>query len=148
MFKKRKSAVLEMRAEIAAKQMRYFRLFSQTALFYQLIPSAKRAGFALIEHDDLEKEAAFHWAASGDDIDFVFHVSFNNADQVAVLADSCRDIYGLIMISHSHLPNISVEIKSELAKHEFGANAVRFRKILLTFPDFDGGTEDFNATLS
>jgi hypothetical protein len=144
MFNWQNSAVLEMRAESAAKQMRYFRLFSQTALFYQLIPSAKRAGFALIEQDDLKKEAVFHWAASADDIDFVFHVSFNKADQVAVLADSRRDIYGLIMLSHSHLPNISVETKSELAQHEFGANAVRFREILLTLPDFDGGTGDLS----
>jgi hypothetical protein len=36
------------RAEIAAKQMRYFRLFSQKGSFEGLGASAKRAGFEMI----------------------------------------------------------------------------------------------------
>ena len=54
-----------------------------------------------------------------------------------MIAESQRDIFGLIMISHSHLPKIGVEMKPLLQKHELGRNARQFREILLTFPDFD-----------
>jgi hypothetical protein len=142
MFDWLKSPKLLERAEVAAKQMRYFRLFSQRGSFGELSASAKRAGFELIQEDAFgRKEAGFQWAADGAQLDFSFHVSFENPEAVSVIAESYRDIFGLVMISHSHLPKIGIEAKPSPEKREFGRNADRFRKILLTFPDFDGGVE-------
>jgi hypothetical protein len=140
-----KSPKLMERAEIAAKQMRYFRLFSQRENFEGLIPSATRAGFAVLHKGDFEPEAAFQWAVG--EADFTFHVSFEDPDAVSVIAESYRDIFGLVMISHSHLPKISIEIKPSLEKNELGRNAQLFRKIVLTFPDFDGGFEELLGRL-
>jgi hypothetical protein len=141
MFDWLKSPKLLERAEAAAKQMRYFRLFSQKGSFGEMGASAKRAGFELIHEDAFDKEAGFRWAADAAQPDFVFHVSFENPDRVSVIAESYGDIFGLVMVSHSHLPKIGIEAKPSLGKHELGRNADRFRKILLTFPDFDGGVE-------
>ena len=125
------------RAEIAAKQMRYFGLVAKKTSFSELIPSAKRAGFALLEEDTERKKAGFQWAAGNPD--FRFFVSFENPDKVSVVAESCAgDIFGLVLVSHSHVPNISVDTKPWLGSHELGRNATRFRNTLLTFPDFDG----------
>jgi hypothetical protein len=124
------------RAEIAAKQMRYFGLVAQKSSFSELLPSAKRAGFTLLNKDIERREAAFRWAAGKPD--FVFSVSFKHADRVSVVAESCGDIFGLILISHSHVPNISVETKPSLGNDDLGRNALRFQGILLTFPDFEG----------
>jgi hypothetical protein len=66
-------------------------------------------------------------------------VSFENPEAVAVSAESYGDIFGLVMISHSHLPKIGIEAKPSL---EVRRNAHQFRKILLTVPDFDGGFEE------
>ncbi len=76
MFDWLKSPKLLERAEIAAKQMRYFRLFSQRGTFDELIPSARRAGFVVLYSGDFEQEASFQWAAA--DPDFTFHVSFKD----------------------------------------------------------------------
>jgi hypothetical protein len=124
------------RAEIAAKQMRYFRVFSQRGSFEGLGASAKRAGFEMIYEDVLGKVAGFRWAADGDP-DFTFLVSFADPEAVLVTADSYGDIFGLVMTSISNVPKIIVEAKPWLAKDEFGRHARVFRKILLTFPDFD-----------
>jgi hypothetical protein len=124
------------RAEIAAKQMMYFRLFSQKGSFEGLGASAKRAGFEMIYEDALGKVAGFRWAADGDP-DFTFVVSFGDPEAVLVTADSYGDIFGLVMTSISNVPKIIVEAKPWLAKDEFGRHARVFRKILLTFPDFD-----------
>jgi hypothetical protein len=123
------------RAEIAAKQMRYFRVFSQKGSFEGLGASAKRAGFEMIYEDVLGKVAGFRWAADGDP-DFTFLVSFGDPDAVSVTADSYGDIFGLVMTSISNISNIIVEAKPWLGKHEVGRNTHLFRKILLTFPDF------------
>jgi hypothetical protein len=131
-----KSPKLLKRAEIAAKQMRYFRLFSQKGSFEGLAASAKRAGFEMIYEDPFEKVAGFRWAADGDP-DFTFLVSFADPEAVLVTADSYADIFGLVMTSISNIPKIIVEAKPWLAKHELGRHARAFRKILLTFPDFD-----------
>lgn len=128
------------RVEHAAKQMRYFRLFTQTATFAELGPSAKRAGFVENDRDDEQKEASFRWAAG--EPDFVFFVSFEDPEAISVIAEAYGDLYGLVMVSHSNLPNISVELKPSLEKHEVGRNAISFRKILLKYPDFDGGTDE------
>jgi hypothetical protein len=122
-----KSPKLLKRAEIAAKQK---------GSFEGLGASAKRAGFEMIYEDPFGKEADFRWAAEGDP-DFTFYVSFGDPEAVLVTADSYGDIFGLVMTSVSNIPKIIVEAKPWLAKHEFDQNAHCFRKILLTFPDFD-----------
>jgi hypothetical protein len=131
------SSDLVERAEIAAKQMRYFGLAARKSSFSELTPSAKRAGFALLKEDTVRKEARFQWATGKPD--FTFSVSFENPDRVSVIAESCAgDIFGLVLVSHSHVPNISVETKPWLGNDELGSNALRFRNTLLRFPDFDG----------
>jgi hypothetical protein len=140
MFDWLKSPKLLERSEAAAKQMRYFRIFSQRGNFPELAPSATRAGFTLTHQDDFDQSAVFQWAAG--EVDFAYHVSFENPDAVSVIAESHRDIFGLVMLSHSHLPKISVEMKPSLEKREVGRNAEQFRKLMLRFPDFDGGFED------
>jgi hypothetical protein len=87
-----------------------------------------------------------HRPSEGDH-DFTFLVSFNDPEAVTVTAESHGDIFGLIMTSVSNVPNISVEAKPSLAEHELGLNAHVFQKILLTFPDFDGGFEDLLGRL-
>jgi hypothetical protein len=144
MFGRLKSPKLPERANLAAKQMTYFRLFSQKGSFEGLAASAKRAGFEMAYEDTLHKVAGFRWAADGGRADFIFLVSHENSDAMSVIAESRRDISGLIMISHPHRPKISVEMKPSLEKHELGRNARKFREVLLTFPDFDGGAEEFS----
>jgi hypothetical protein len=124
------------RAEIVAKQMRYFGLVARKSSFSELLPSAKRAGFALLNDDAERKEAGFQWATG--EPDFIFSVSFEHPDRVSIIAESRGDIFGLVLVSSSHVPNISVETKPWLANHELGGNALRFRDLLLKLPDFDG----------
>jgi hypothetical protein len=132
-----KSSDLVQRAEIVAKQMRYFGLAAKKLSFSELTQSAKRAGFALLKEDTERKEAGFQWATRKPD--FAFSVSFEIPDRVSVIADSgAGDIFGLVLVSHSHVPNISVETKPWMGSDELGSNALRFRNSLLGFPDFDG----------
>jgi hypothetical protein len=126
---------LEERAANAAKQMKYFGLFAQRSSFSELLPSAKRAGFALLNEDTKRKEAAFQWGTG--EPDFIFSISFEHPDRVSAIAESCSDIFGLVLASHSHTSNISIETKPWLGSHDLGRNALLFRDILLTFPDFD-----------
>jgi hypothetical protein len=135
------------RAEIAAKQMRYFRLFSQKGSFGELGASATRAGFEAAYENAFEREAGFQWPSEGDP-DFRFLVSFYDPEAVSVTAESYGDIFGLVMTCVSNLPKISIETKPLLAEHELGRNALVFQKILLTFPDFDGGFEDLLGRLA
>jgi hypothetical protein len=137
-----KSAKLPERAKLAAKQMKYFHLFSQKGSFEGLAASAKRAGFEMEYEDVRQKVAGFRWAVDGDQSDFIFLVSYENSDAVMVIAESHRDIFGLIMTSHSHLPKVAVEMKPSLEKHKLGRNALPFREILLTFPDFEDVAEE------
>jgi hypothetical protein len=74
------------RAEIAAKQMRYFRLFSEKGSFGELSASAQRAGFEVTYEDAVEKEAGFQWPSEGDP-DFTFLVSFVDPEAVTVTAE-------------------------------------------------------------
>lgn len=143
MFKWRKSTGFLERAEATAKQMRYFRLFSQRGQFDQLCASARRAGFEVIYQVDLDREAAFRWVADADHPDFTFHLSFEDPEAVLVTAESYGDIFGLIMTSSSNLPKINIEPKASLEQHELGRNALQFRRTMLTFSDFDDGTEAF-----
>jgi hypothetical protein len=119
------SPKLVARAEIAAKQMRYFRLFSQKGSFEELPASAKRAGFEMKCEDALGKAAGFHWAADRDP-DFAFFVSFGDPEAVSVSADSHGDIFGLVMTSISDIPKIIIEAKPWLVEHEFGRNGISF----------------------
>jgi hypothetical protein len=108
------------RAEIAAKQMRYFRLFSEKGSFGELSASAQRAGFEVTYEDAAEKEAGFQWPSEGDP-DFTFLVSFADPEVVTVTAESYGDIFGLVMTSVSNAPKISIEAKPSLAENEFWA---------------------------
>jgi hypothetical protein len=110
------------RAEIAAKQMRYFRLFSQRGLFVELGASASRAGFEMTHQDFFEKKAGFHWRSEADR-DFRFLVSFEDPEAVTVTAESQGDIFGLIMTSVSNIPRIGIETKFSLVEDGFGENA-------------------------
>jgi hypothetical protein len=142
MFSWLKLPRLDERAEAAAKQMRYFRLFSQRGSLDQLGASALRAGFEIIRENTLE--TAFQWASDADHPDFTFHVSFDDLEEMSVTAKSCRgDIFGLVMTSFASQPKIGIEKISSLEEHELGRKAQQFRKIMLTFPDFDDGIEDF-----
>jgi hypothetical protein len=136
------SPKLQERAEGAAKQMRYFRLFSQRGSFDELGASARRAGFK-ITHEDVF-EARFQWAGSTGDPDFTFRVSYDPLEAVSVTAESCqRDIFGLVMTSVATEPTIVVEMKQSLEEFRIGRNADQLRRILLAFPDFDDGMEQF-----
>jgi hypothetical protein len=138
----RKSTRIEERAEAAAKQMRYFRLFSQRGAFDQLGTSALRAGFNVVHEDALE--ARFQWAAHSHHPDFTFHVWFDERDAMSVIARSCPgDIFGLVMTCLANETNISVEKQASLEEHELGRHAIQFRDQMLTFKDFDDGIERY-----
>lgn len=123
-----KSPKLLERAEAPAKQMRYFRLFSQRGSFDELSASATRAGFKVMREDAFDKEASFRWAAEADRPDFTFHLSFANPTAASVTAESYGEISGLVMTSISSLPKIGIEAKTSLENHELGRNAHQFRK--------------------
>jgi hypothetical protein len=122
------------RVKMVGQQMRYFALVARKCSFNELFASARRAGFTLLSEDPQEKEARFRWGLS--EPDFIFSVSFKDPEKVSVVAESCGDILGLVLVSHSHVADISVETKPWLGSDELGPNATRLRDILLTFPDF------------
>jgi len=124
------------RASNAARQMRYFGLAAKRSSFSELLLSAKRAGFTLLNEDTQRKEAMFQWSAG--EPDFIFSVSLGDATRASIVAESRGDIFGLILTGYSHVPNISVETNPSLENKELGRNALVFRDMLLTFPDFDG----------
>ena len=123
------------RASNAARQVRYFCLAARRFTFSELILSARRAGFAQLDENSQLKEAAFRWAAGEPDL--VFSVSFANPARISIVAESQADILGLILTAYSHIPTVSVEINPSLENKELGRNALLFRDMLLTFPDFD-----------
>jgi hypothetical protein len=125
---------LSQRAKTADQQMRYFGLVVRKCSFSELFPSASRAGFTLVSKDPQEREARFRWALG--EPDFIFSVSFKDPEKVSVVAESCGDVFGLVLVSHSHVTDISVETKPWLGSDELGPNALPLRDILLTFPDF------------
>lgn len=123
------------RASHAARQMRYFGLVAQKSSFNEVLPSARRAGFILLNQDKQLKEATFQWSTG--EPDFIFSVSFNDVARASVIAESRGDIFGLILTSYWHAPSISVETNPSLGNRELGRNALLFRDVLLMFPDFD-----------
>ena len=135
------SPKLQERASAAAKQMRYFRLFSQRGSFEELSASARRAGFRVIHEDPFELH--FQWAKT-DHPDFRFRFSYEDPASVSVTAESCqRDIAGLVMTSVASEPTIVVEMQQSLEEFRIGRYAHQLRRILLTLPDFDDGMEQF-----
>jgi hypothetical protein len=123
------------RASIAAKQMRYFGLAAKSLTFNDLLPSAMRAGFTQLNADTQRKEVTFQWSVGEPDL--IFLVSFNDAGRTSIVAQSCGDIFGLILTCYSHPPSISVETNPLLVNKELGRNALLFRDMLLIFSDFD-----------
>jgi hypothetical protein len=123
------------RASNAARQIRYFRLAARQFPFNELILSARRAGFVQLDEDPQLEEATFRWA--GGEPDLVFSVSLANPARISIVAESQADIFGLILTAYSHIPTISVETNPSLGNKELGRNALMFRDMLLTFPDFD-----------
>ena len=126
---------LMQRASNAARQMRYFGLVAKRSSFSELLPSARRAGFTPLSEDRECKEATFKWSAG--EPDFIFSVSFNDAARASIVAESCGDIFGLMLTGCSDVPSISVETNPSLENNELGHHALLFRDILLMFPDFD-----------
>jgi hypothetical protein len=123
------------RASNAARQMRYFGLAAKQFSFEELIPSARRAGFTQLVKEPRLKEASFQWA--GGEPDLIFSISFGDPARISIVAESQADIFGLILTGYSHIPTISVETSPALENNELGRNALLFRDMLLTFPDFD-----------
>jgi hypothetical protein len=124
------------RASNAARQMRYFGLAAKQFSFDELIPSSGRAGFTQLTKDPQLKEASFQWGA-GREPDLIFSISFGDPARISIVAESQADIFGLILTGYSHIPTISVETNPALENNELGRNALLFRDMLLTFPDFD-----------
>jgi len=123
------------RASIAARQVRYFRLAARRFSFEELTSSARRAGFIRSDEDHRLKEAKFRWAAGEPDL--VFSVSFADPARVSIIAETQADIFGLVLTAYSHIPTVSVETNPTLENKELGRNALLFRDMLLTVPDFD-----------
>ena len=64
-------------------------------------------------------------------------------------AESCqRDILGVVITSVASESTIVVEMKQSLEDFRLGRNADQLRRILLTFPDFDDGMEQFFRRVS
>ena len=122
------------RAKIVAQQMRYFGLVARKCSFDELVPSTERASFVLVSEDRREKEARFTWNSG--EPDFVFSLSYKDADKVWIIAESRADILGLVLVSHSLSPQISVGTKPWLGGDQLGPRALQFQELLLTLPDF------------
>ena len=122
------------RAKIVAQQMRYFGLVVRKCSFDEVAASAKRASFALLRQDHQAKEVRFTWSLG--EPDFVFSLSYKEADTVWIVAESRADILGLILVSHSLSPDISVGTKPWLGSDDLGPHALQFQELLLTLPDF------------
>jgi|SRR6185437_3122723 len=120
------------RAKTVGRQMSYFLLATREASFEELLLSASRAGFTLVNKCPQEKGACFRWSIG--EPDFTFSVSFKEPKKVEVVAESCGDIAGLVLVGHSHVNEISMDTKPRLPREELGPNAIWFREILLTFP--------------
>ena len=116
---------LVQRAKVVGQQMRYFTLAASKCSFSELLLSARRAGFTLLNENARDQEARFRWTVG--EPDFVFSVSFKDPHKVALVAESSGDILGLMLVSHSHVADISVEIKPWLGSDELGPNAVLLR---------------------
>jgi hypothetical protein len=123
------------RASNAARQMRYFAVAIRRSSSTELISSARRAGFTQLDGHPQRKDALFRWSAG--EPDFIFSVSFDEPAKASVVAVSRGDISGLILTALSRAQTISVEANPCIENRELGRNAVLFRDMLLTFPDFD-----------
>ena len=100
---------LSRRAKTVAQQMKYFGLVACKCSFDEVVLSAKRASFVLLSEDLQEKETRFIWNLG--EPDFVFSLSYKETNKVWIVAESRADILGLMLVSHSRSPDISVETK-------------------------------------
>ncbi len=126
---------LEQRADAAAKQMRYFHIFTQRGRFEDLVPSADRAGFVVGHRDSFRKAVTFYWRRDSKP-DFGFHVSFDDTLGTSVTAEAYGDIFGVIMVGHADQPIICVAIKPAVTPRSLGRHARSFQKLLLAQPGF------------
>jgi hypothetical protein len=124
------------RASNAARQIRYFALATRRFSYDELIPSAARAGFCVVEENSRSMEAAFRWGGAVEP-DLIFSVSYGDPAGVAIVAESQADIFGLVITAYSHIATITVETSPTVENTALGPNALLFRDLLLTFPDFD-----------
>lgn len=127
-------SVLMERASNAARQMKYFGMATKQFSFDELISSARRAGFTRLENPNTE-EASFQWA--GGTPDLIFSVSYRDPANISIVAESRADVFGLILTGYSHISTISVETDLTIEDRALGDNALLFRDMLLTFPNFD-----------
>lgn len=121
------------RAKIVERQFAYFGLVVRKCSFEDAIRSTERAGFTLISSNAREKEAILEWPAEPD---FLFSLSFRDPEMIPLVAESRDDIYGLNLVSHSRMTEVSVEVKSWLATDQLGKNTLQFRDVLLSLPRF------------
>jgi len=121
------------RAKIVEKQLAYFGVVVRKCSFEDAIPSAERAGFTLVVSNEANKEAVLEWPAEPD---FLFSLSFEDPAMISIVAESRGDIYGLSLVSHSAMTDVSVELKPSLRMDQLGKNALQFRDVLLSLPHF------------
>ena len=121
------------RAKIVEKQLAYFGVVVRKCSFEDAIASAERAGFTLVVSNEANKEAVLEWPAEPD---FLFSLSFEDPAMISVVAESRGDIYGLSLVSHSAMTDVSVELKPSLRMDQLGKNALQFRDVLLSLSHF------------
>jgi hypothetical protein len=121
------------RAKNVERQFAYFGLVVRKCSFDDAIPSAERAGFTLVASNAADREALLEWS---EEPDFLFSLAFEDPAIIWIVAESRDDIYGLNLVSHSGIVEVSVELKPWLGIDQLGRNALKFRDILLSFPQF------------
>jgi len=121
------------RANTVAKQLAYFGVVVRKCSFGEAISSAERAGFTLVASNAASREAVLEWPLEPD---FLFSLSYEDPAMISIVAESRGDIYGLNLVSHSGMDEFSVELKASLGLDRFGSNALQFRDVLLSLPQF------------
>ena len=121
------------RASTVGKQLAYFGVVARKCSFDEAISSAERAGFTLVASNTASKEAVLEWPLEPD---FLFSLSFQDPAMISIVAESRSDIYGLNLVTHSGTDEFCVELKPSLGLERFGRNALQFRDVLLSLPQF------------
>jgi hypothetical protein len=121
------------RAKIVERQLAYFALVVRKCSFDDATLSAERAGFTLVASNAADKEAVLEWPAEPD---FYFSIAFADPARIWIVAESRADIYGLNLVSHSGMTEVSVELKPSLGMDHLGANTLQFRDVLLSLVGF------------
>jgi len=121
------------RATTVGKQLAYFGVVARKCSFDEAISSAERAGFTLVASNAERREAVLEWPLEPD---FLFSLSFEDPAMISIVAESRGDIYGLNLVTHSGTDEFCVELKPSLGLERFGGNALQFREVLLSLPQF------------